>query len=359
MARLNETIRVIHLPARTPYARLITSPNILILNDKSFPRDLSFEWLYININNIIKDFDILHIHSIELAPIDKIKDVCQKLIENKKGIIFTIHDTAPMFSKDKNSFYDIHNFLNTCGVKFVTLTNSAKSDICAQTFLKEEDIRLIPHGNVLDFNSPLWNKEKSKSDDVIFSMHGGFRENKNYLSVIINFEFGLPENTKLNFLTRGISDIEFRSNSDIEKILYLASVQKKIQLQIMPHPTDDQVVSFTDNSDAIVMPYKWGSHSGQLELAFDLGLKSIITDVGFYYDQYQNCKNIAFEPELVNWSDGLNYQYGNRMLGALLNTYNKRDEKPLISRKEIKEFRLTERKYILDKYFELYQASIL
>lgn len=38
-------------------------------------------------------------------------------------------------------------------------------------------------------------------------------------------------------------------------------------------------------ADALLLPYRWGSHSGLLELAADLGTQPVVTDVGFLAQQ--------------------------------------------------------------------------
>jgi hypothetical protein len=39
-------------------------------------------------------------------------------------------------------------------------------------------------------------------------------------------------------------------------------------------------------SHAIILPYLWGTHSGQIELAKDCGCQSVVSDAGFYKEQW-------------------------------------------------------------------------
>ena len=74
-----------HLPARTPYARKLAGGSIAIVNNTTaaqagrVPQDMSFQWL--REQPSFDFFDVLHIHSLELAAepdIEAVLDRCER-----------------------------------------------------------------------------------------------------------------------------------------------------------------------------------------------------------------------------------------------------------------------------------------
>ena len=94
----------------------------------------------------------------------------------------------------------------------------------------------------------------------------------------------------------------------------------------------------------------------QLELAFDLGLIPIITDVGFFEEQWEMLENYIQRPFFVNWSDGNEEKYGQRFLWAMLEAID-RSSPSNERRAEFHEFRRKEHGAVLDSYSEVYIRS--
>lgn len=126
-------VRVLHLPARAPYARHLTSDGIEIVNAPDnmppIPRDTTFGWLKTFLERDpgnCNAFDVLHIHTVELTDIKTFQDVVEQCVENKKGILFTFHDTRPMFSRDIENYTQSLKILASANAVLTTLTQSAK-----------------------------------------------------------------------------------------------------------------------------------------------------------------------------------------------------------------------------------------
>jgi hypothetical protein len=83
------------------------------------------------------------------------------------------------------------------------------------------------------------------------------------------------------------------------------------------YPTDDEVVAAGLSADALLLPYLFGSHSGQLELAFDLNLLPVCSSVGYLEDQYDVHKGFVPEPIWFDWTDGHPFLFGEKFVAAL------------------------------------------
>ena len=309
-------MRILHVPARTPYARRLVGNEITIVNgqtnDAPIPRDASLQWLIRT--NDFSSFDVLHLHSIELVDLKTLKNALKQCKTYRKGVVFTAHDVSPMFSDDQKEYGKALKVILNAGALITTLTPSAANYISEKYRIPAEKIVVIPHGNVLPLDDPRWSKQSGAQDSLrkIFSIHGGFRP------------LGMKnKNAELRMLTRGISEIEFNANADARETIRVVRSSDNVDLRLIPFPSDNEIADFVQNSDIVLMPYKWGTHSGQLELAFDLGLPTVITDVGFYRDQYSMVPSAqVIKPIWVNWTDSNEYQYGSRLLEGILQVVN-------------------------------------
>lgn len=361
-------MRVLHLSARAPFARNIASPDIQIVNGETnshaIPRDTTFQWLKNFLKsqeNAYKSFDVLHIHTVELSDFQTFQETLELCTKNKKGILFTYHDTRPMFSHDLENFYKSLKTLHSCKAIFTTLTNGARSQLAKDTDIPESEIYVISHGNVLPLDSTLWLTTSDSSPKLshIFSIHGGFRPNKNIFPAVLNFVFGLADKSaRLDILTRGIGSKEYSESQDVRETLNLSSKSPNVRISFHPFPSDHEIAQFVLKSDTILLPYLWGAHSGQLELAFDLGVGAVATNVGFYKEQYQMMPSYVAEPSWVDWTDGNEYQYGSRFLQGLLEQINV-TRTAFEQRQDFYAFRREERVQILERYLEYYNEACL
>jgi hypothetical protein len=67
----------------------------------------------------------------------------------------------------------------------------------------------------------------------------------------------------------------------------------------------------------LVPPYRWASHSGQLEHAFDLGAFPVATRTGYLAEQVRTHGDLVREPVWCDWSDSDAFAYGARLPEAM------------------------------------------
>jgi hypothetical protein len=356
-------MRILHIPARTPYARKLNSEDFSVVNqttidDREIPRDASFEWL--NNQRNFDFFDILHIHSVELTSTETIQQVLDRCQRTKKGIVFTIHDVRPMFSTDQKKYNKTLKIIAKTGARLITLTCGAQMEIVKTLNIEPLSVNVIPHGFVLPPKDDRWQRQKKIESSVCsFGMYGGFRPNREILTPAINIAYGIFEKEiNLTFLTRAISPIEIFNNEEVNKFVELALLKNHITLRLYPFPSDDQIFDFMSEIDILIMAYRWGTHSGQLELAFDLGVIPIISNVGYYYDQYEIHKDFVRKPIIFNWSDGQQFNYGSRLMEALFLGYQRFNEQGSYRSPKFHQHRIQEHKNILSSYDKEYQLAV-
>lgn len=88
-------------------------------------------------------------------------------------------------------------------------------------------------------------------------------------------------------------------------------------MDVLPFPSDEDVTASAADADCLVLPYRWASHSGQLELAFDVGALPVASRAGFLPDQVMVHNGLVDRPVWFDWSDGAEQAYGARLLTAM------------------------------------------
>lgn len=349
-------MRVLHLPARTPFARNLRDGGIAIVNGGSTaPIDASFGWLARNFDG--QTFDVVHIHTTELAERDDIMRCLELCRESHVGLVATLHEEAPLFDRNAGEFGERLNLLKAAGTVFATPTEGCRRSLDERYGLDPDAVTVIPHGNVLPLDSPIWNETRSPHARFRFSIHGGFRPNKRLLDPVLNFAASPAlRNGELAILTRAVSSEEYWLNRDLRAVIGIAMATDNIDLRFATATGDDDLARFVLASDAMILPYAWGSHSGQIELAADLGIPVVATRVGHYAEQCDI--NGMAEDGLVfwvDWSEANLFAHGVVILAAMEQVFRQgsRPANPLVRRPA----RAAERERILEAYRALYQQS--
>ena len=324
-ARQRAPVRVLHLPCDLPYTQKLSSPVIHVINgtrladESEVPWKVTFDWLCARED--LTFFEVLHIHFFEGTPLETLHRALDKCLSGGRRIIFTVHETAPMFPRHRPAYQAGLDTICAAAHRVITLTRGGAAALLTRVPCVEGRLVVIPHGFVLDPDAPAWGRAGSGGPRVEYALYGAFRPNRDTYTLLLNWYFGLLHHrARLNILSRAIAPRDLQDPAlHLPQIMaFLQGASERIRVVMAPHPTDEQVVDFLSRCDVLLMPYTWGSHSGQLELAFDLGLLPVISDVGFYAEQWQASRGHVPEPLWFNWSDGHVDRYGARLLDALL-----------------------------------------
>jgi hypothetical protein len=357
-------IRVLHLPGRTPYARKLHGPGIEIVNEtrlssgEMVPRDASFGWLHAR--SEWHFFDVLHVHSLELAADEVVDAVLDRCAADGKRMVLTVHDVGAMFETGGDGYERKLAKVAGRGLPIVTLTEGAAGRL-AMMLGEEHRPRVLPHGYVIDpvdqrFGGVPTTRADADDCGVVYALYGGFRPNRLMYPVCVNVAFGTLPKDCLRVLARALSPVELRDGADATRVTACALRDPgKVRLSLRPFPSDAEIATFLAAADVLVMPYLWGTHSGQLEAAFDLGLVPVISDTGFFREQWHGHHGLVPEPVWFDWSDGAEYAYGARLLEAILRARDQVTTGMRMTAAEFRDHRRTEHDRVLAGYRELYE----
>ncbi len=316
---MSRALRVVHLPARTPYVRKIVSDDFMILNGVNtghgvVPAAVTATWLLDR--RPLDWLDVLHLHHVEFDDIADLKRLLTECADCDVKVVYTAHDISPMYCS-ADSLDDRMRLLASSGVSWVCLT-AASADTLKEQVPGLPPVAAIPHGYVVSPDD----LARITPDATLpaaprYLMYGAFRPSRDHLSTVANWSLSMTNPAaRLTVLLRAISPGDFQRH-DVPALLTVIRSDSRIQAVMRAYPTDAEIAEAGLRADALLLPYLSGSHSGQLELAFDLGLLPVCSSVGYLKDQWRMHDGLVTEPVWFDWSDGHPGLFGEKFVAAL------------------------------------------
>ncbi|MGW2796031.1 hypothetical protein [Streptomyces sp. NPDC001269] len=353
----SEGMRVVHLPARTPYAWKLQSRDFHILNGTEIPSGdavpsaVDAAWLLKH--GPLTWLDVLHLHHIDFEDLSTLERLLDECLNHGVNVVFTAHDTRPMIGNAED-FTARLRMLHSAEVSWVCLTEGSVTAL-AEVLGERPPATVIPHGYVADPESLASLEREATSSAVRYLMFGASRASRDQLSTMANWSLGITDpHSTLHILLRAFSPADFADGGRAPLLLETARRDPRIRLTMRPYPTDEEVVRAGLAADSVLLPYLWGSHSGQLELAFDLNLLPICSLTGHLPEQYERHKGLVEEPEWFDWSQGHPNLFGEKFLTSLENAAARLGSRPRRLDREFLGYRAHEHRTILDQYARVY-----
>ncbi len=316
---MSRALRVVHLPARTPYVRKITSEDYLILNGANtehgvVPTAVTASWLLDR--RPLDWLDVLHLHHIEFDDFATLQRLLTACADSGVKVVYTAHDLTPQYCTPEDF---------TARMELIARSEASWVGLTAASVENLQDrlpclppVTVIPHGYVVSPNDLTGRtRDGGLPSAPQYLLYGALRPSRDHLSTIANWSLSVTDPAaRLNLLLRALSPADF-DRHDVPALLAVIKSDPRIDVAMRAYPSDAQVVSAGLDADALLLPYLCGSHSGQLELAFDLNLLPVCSSVGFLKDQYHMHKGLVGEPIWFDWSEGHPFLYGEKFVAAL------------------------------------------
>ncbi|MFI7290000.1 hypothetical protein ACIBRY_25625 [Streptomyces anulatus] len=301
--------------------------------------------------------DVLHLHHIDFEDVTTLERLLDACLEEGVNVVCTAHDTRPMVGS-AGDFVDRLRTLHSAEVGWVCLTEGSVTKL-TELIGECPEAAVIPHGYVAAPESLVDLEREPSSSAGRYLMFGASRASRDQLSTMANWSLGTtdPRGT-LQLLLRAFSPADFAEGGRAPLLLETARRDPRIRLTMRPYPTDEEVAQAGLASDALLLPYLWGSHSGQLELAFDLNLLPVCSRTGHLPEQYERHKGMVEEPEWFDWSHGHPNLFGEKFLTALENATARLSPGSRLLDRDFLEYRAHEHKTILDDYALVYGSGL-
>jgi glycosyltransferase involved in cell wall biosynthesis len=273
------TARVLSYPPRHDYVdRLQPDAARLVHRDEPWPALPQFydpAWIVAHRG----DWDVAHLHfTWEQYPPQQLAAVLSALVLTGTPIVWTVHDLRNPHTDGAQSDDAYLQILAEHADHIVALTPGAAAETAAR-FGRTADV--VRHGPILDTRTAAaWRRRRTRPDGVRrLLLHAkSLRANLDWkaaMSCVSNLaEEGGP--LRMDVLVH--DDTPSRA---------AVSDAAGTGVRVRPHAplSMDQLCAELVASDALILPYRWGTHSGLLELATDLGVPVIAADVGYLREQ--------------------------------------------------------------------------
>lgn len=353
---------VLHLPGHTPYARKLRSPRFKPVNGRSdevhVPAAASVQWLLDQAT--WRFFDVAHLHSVELVAYFQLEELLERLGRTHKPLVFTVHDVIPNIEQDQPEFLRKTSLVISGAQAVSTLTPWARQQLTYHDLVDPARVEVLPHGYAIPPGHwPAAGPARPRLPTL--GVYGALRPNRSVEAAIDLWRHLLGSTSfkgTFRLLLRSISgeDVE-RYPTILTKVMGLLGEDLASDVRLMSGvATDTEIVGFCRASSAILLPYRWVSHSGQLELAYDLGVPLIAPDLGGLTSQ------VTFHPFQtlpIHWFDAalLESDAGLRSLAQAVGMFLHRQPESSAERERAATYRREEHTDIIERHAVLYHAE--
>lgn len=247
-------------------------------------------------------FDVLHLHSVELTTLLQIKRVAKRAAGKGKKLVFTVHDLVPNIETERVEF-DRKTALASCQAgAVVTLTKTAARRLAQDAGVPASSVRVVPHGAALPISLI-----GGSAGGHGLAAFGALRSNRDLLALVRSWQRLPQPRPPLRLLVRSLSPVDReRYAALLAELDGAARAEPELTVtttaSVMP---PDELASWCRQSSVLVLPYRRVTHSGQLELARDLGLRVLAPDVPTLRAQLEEgpaCPTIWFPRQALDES---------------------------------------------------------
>lgn len=286
-------IRVVSVPADHPYVNQLAhgQTGFAVLADEPPPgtrpgawwptRQLQPEWILSH----ARDFDVFHLHfGTESLEIDQLRGVVDALRRTGRPLVYTVHDLQNPQLTDQRRHLEQLDLLIPAADAVITLTRGAAAEIAAgwgRTATVIEHPRVLPPGQGL----PAVPKAAGPTIGLYLK---DLRPNVDAEVAVgtLGRAVDLLAGTGTEVRARVHLNDRVRTPEKVDRITALCAASDRVELRVRPRMTDQELIRSLLELDACVLPYRHGTHSGWLELCWDLGIPVLAPTVGHYRDQH-------------------------------------------------------------------------
>lgn len=268
---------VLQIPSHMTYAKAlgpahttpeVASPTLRIADLLAQPR-----W----------DFDIVHLHSLELVSLDDLIRLRKRTVSEGVRLVATIHDLVPNIEANVGDFLTKVAYIAAEADHVFTLTPQAADQIAALA-PHAEPAEITPHGAAIAIESIPALSVRGGGGLAVF---GAFRPYRELEILVRSWQHLGDERPNLRVLLRSVTRADQERDAALLDLLEeTARTDPRLHLTVAHTMLgDDDLVDWLTGASALVLPYSHITHSGQLELARDIGLPVIAPDIASLHGQ--------------------------------------------------------------------------
>jgi GT2 family glycosyltransferase len=273
--RRADAVRVATVPARHPYldaALPSTVHRVAPERVLGWEPDPLFD--PVELTARAGDIDVVHVHfAYEHLQRAELEKWLETLHELQIPLVLTVHDLHNPHQRDPTHHLEQLQLLGTAAARVVTLTDDA-ARACAA--LLDRPVEVAVHPTLLDTVPP---------PDAAAAKRGVLVPLKalraNVVDAVRLIEAVADAARQAGEPTRVLLEPSTADRPEYAPLQQLADTGA-IELLLEPYLPEDALLASVAATRVLVLPYRFGTHSGWVELARDLGTRVVAPDCGSY-----------------------------------------------------------------------------
>lgn len=301
---------------------------------------LDVEW----INDHAQDFDVFHLHfGFDAVAPAELQDIADALHANGKPLVYTVHDLRNPHQTDPSIHDAALDVLIPAADQLITLTRGAADEI-ERRWGRAATVIAHPHVVPLE----VLDRPRETRETVTVGMHlKSMRTNMNPLPLLRTLleevrerDMTLVVDVHPDVLTPGMTHYD----PDVRDLLDNVQDRDDVRVHVHDIYSNDELWDYIAGLDLSVLAYRFGTHSGWLEVCYDLGTRVLAPSVGFYHQQHPGV--LRFD-----WDD-----HGRPVEGQIAEALDELENLGpwLATRAE----RIEQRRWIATAHAEIYQTAV-
>lgn len=306
-------IRVAHIPGSHPYVNNLlgtdasAKPAFISLNDVIPsgraagqwwpPVMLDPEWIAAH----AQDFDVMHLHfgfeSFSVAHLESCADALESV---GRPLVFTVHDLEnPQLFDQTHHERQLDVLLARADV-VTTLTAGAAREILRRW---GREAIVIQHPHLLagyDDEADSLPDPGSRPTATVGMHLSDLRPGTDARRATANLIDAVRSLRASGLAVEAEVHMRTTVRDESTRALVVDACQRADGVSLVEHPrlSENELVRSVADLDAYVLPYRHGTHSGWIELCFDLGVPVLAPTAGHWLDQHHEPGAvIAFDPD--------------------------------------------------------------
>jgi beta-1,4-mannosyltransferase len=276
------------------------------------PAMLSADWVRANHDS----FDLMHIHfGFDAAGPAHLRELVAELRRFGKPLVYTVHDLVNPHQPDPKAHVELLDVLIPEADKLITLTAGAAQEIRRRWGVEAQ---VLPHPHVVDFGTMDRVRAFRRTNAAMRLRPGSTRIGIHLKGLRPNMDTDIldPLARAVARLPSAVLQVNIHSQPlDPANDEYRPALAAKLhagenlglwELRSHEYFSEPELFDYLASLDACVLPYRFGTHSGWLEAALDVGTPVVVPDCGHYADQDPSVARFRSTPTGVDEESLLN-----------------------------------------------------
>ncbi|MDQ2850402.1 MAG: glycosyltransferase family 4 protein [Actinomycetota bacterium] len=224
-----------------------------------------------------EEVDVVHLHfGFEHRSPDQLREWTRALAVARVPLVVTVHDLDNPHLRDQHLHHESLGILTGAAAEVITLTDGAAKEVGSRYGVTPHVIS-HPHQFDLDLVGSRHRARCAEHPLIGLNLRSP-RQN-------VDAEGGLDVLSGLPPTWSAV--VRVSSHQQIPPRVAAGARDGRWEVQVVPGWCDERDLwKFVSGLDALLLPYRWGTHSGWVESCWDVGTDVVAPPVGYYGDQH-------------------------------------------------------------------------